>query len=346
LYEEDQGGRTRDLAETLAVIERNAGIALTTNTAQWWYNLVGYHVFHQQEMIQRIAELNGAAHRALEKDRASAAEVALVCDLESMYYSRYQGSPFRQALYYGAYNEAGRMGAPFEMYLAEDLKDPRMPDYKLYVFMNQFHADKDTGAAIARKIRRNNAVAVWCYAPGYISPDGFSAETMRDLTGMQTTASTSEQKLQMTSTAEASPITQYFTGSKPYMLGPVFKVDDPAAEVLASTEFGPALAVRQFQDWRSVYCLMPLDHALLTGLCEYAGAHVYCKSGDVFTANSGYLMLHTTTAGAKTIVLPKPCTVRDAVSGDLVGEGISSFTQALPEKVTRIYELTPRKPDR
>jgi len=344
-HEKDEHGRTKNLAETLAVIERCVGLVLTKNIAQWWSNLGGHHEFHQQETMQRIADLDRIAHRALEKNRASTAEVALICDIESMYYSRYQGSPFREAMYYkGTYGEAARMGAPFEMYMTEDLKNPDMPDYKLYIFMNQFYADKETRAAIARKIRRNNAVAVWCYAPGYISPDGFSTDTMRELTGMTITASDNQRKLQLVPVSKISPITRYFTGSPMYEVGPIFKVADPRAEVLGKTEFGPALVARQFDGWRSVYCLMPLGRALLTGLCEYAGVHVYCKSGDVFTVNAGYLMLHTTAAGAKHIVLPRSCTVRDVISGELIGEGISSFTRELPEKVTRIYELTTQRP--
>jgi len=340
-YEKNTHGRTKNLAETLAVIERGVGLALTKNTAQWWYNLVGFHVFHQQEMMQRIADLKRVASQALEKNRASTAEVALIYDIESMYYHRYRSSVFRRGFYYsGTYCEAARMGAPFEGYMVDDLKNPNMPDYKLYIFMNQFYADEETRAMIARKIRRNNAVAVWCYAPGYISPDGFSADTMAELTGMTMAASNSEQQLRMTTVATASPITRYFTESPEHKVGPVFKVADPKATVLGKTEFGPGLAVKEFDDWRSVYCLMPLDRKLLTGLCEYAGVHVYCKSGDALTVNSSYLMLHTSTPGKKRIVLPKACTVRNALSGELIGEGIESFERELPDKVTRIYEMS------
>ncbi|MDY0167929.1 MAG: LamG-like jellyroll fold domain-containing protein [Thermoguttaceae bacterium] len=340
-YEKNIAGRTKNLDETLSVIERGVGLALTRNTAQWWYNLTGYHMFHQQEVMQRIAELKVLAHRAVQRDRQPVAEVALVYDIKSMYYHRYQSSPFRRDLYYnGIYCEAGRMGAPFDVYMTEDLGNPKMPDYKLYIFANQFHADPETRETIARKVRRNNAVAVWCYAPGYISPEGFSAGAMERLTGMAMAASESEQELQMTASETGSPIAKYFTQSPAYTIGPIFKVADPQATILGATEFGPALAIREFDAWRSVYCLMPPDRDLLRGLCEYAGVHVYCTSGDTCTVNAGYLMLHTSTAGEKQIVLPGARTVCDALTGEIIGKNISSFKQTLPENVTRIYELS------
>ncbi len=340
-YEKDMAGRTKNLAETLSVIERAVGLALTRNTAQWWFNLVGYHMFHQQEIMQRIAELKQVADRALGKNRESVAQVALIYDIKSMYYHRYRSSPFRRNLYYsGTYCEAGRMGAAFDVYMPQDLDNPKMPDYKLYIFMNQFYADEKTRQAIARKVRRNNAVAVWCYAPGYISPDGFSADTMAKLTGMSIECSKSERELRMTPTAKPSPITRYFTESPQYKIGPLFKVADPKADVLGQTEFGPALAVREFDNWRSVYCLMPLDRKLLTGLCEYAGVHVYCKSGDTCTVNTSYLMLHTSTSGEKQIMLPAARTVCNALTGEVIGRNVTSFKRTLPENVTRIYELS------
>ena len=57
------------------------------------------------------------------------------------------------------------------------------------------------------------------------------------------------------------------------------------------------------------------------------------------TANERFVMLHTVTAGEKTIALPKPCAVTELITGIDLGDRLLQIRATLPAGVTRIYRL-------
>lgn len=144
----------------------------------------------------------------------------------------------------------------------------------------------------------------------------------------------------MTITDPAHPI----TASAPETLrwswevSPTLSVADADATVPGTVADRPALAVRECDDWRSVYSLLPLRREILQDLCEYAGVHVYSDTHDTFFANRSYAILHTATAGDKRIVLTEPADVTELVTGRSLGP-VDVIEEALAPGVTRIYRL-------
>jgi hypothetical protein len=127
-----------------------------------------------------------------------------------------------------------------------------------------------------------------------------------------------------------------------YKFGPLFKVDDPAAKTLGTAGGLAALAVKELQNCRMVYSLMPLTSGLLQGLCDYAGVHVYSRSNDVFIMNKSYIMLHTSTTGDKLIKLPGKYNINELFSGKNQGKATSQIIEKnLAKEVTKIYHITP-----
>jgi len=224
-----------------------------------------------------------------------------------------------------------------------------MPDYKLYISLNPFYLTDAMRAAIKAKVRRNNAVAAWFYAPGFVGEDGtLSVHGIRDLTGIAVQHAEEERSLHLEVTHFDHPITAEVAPSdvlsRTEPLGPVFWADDPQAVVLGRlTPGGKAgMAVREFGTWRSVYCASPtMSTALLRGLARYAGAHVYSRSDDPFYANHSYAMIHTATGGLKQITLPEPRDVYDALSGESVARATATIRLEIPEQTTRIFRLCP-----
>jgi hypothetical protein len=127
--------------------------------------------------------------------------------------------------------------------------------------------------------------------------------------------------------------------AKNYGVGPWFSVVDPDAKIIGTFKDQPALAVKEFSNWRSVYSLMPLTKELLMGLCDYAGVHIYSRSFDVFRANKNYIMLHTSTAGNKTISLPRKAKVTEVLTGKAIACKQRKFSEKLPAQKTRIYRI-------
>jgi hypothetical protein len=334
--------KTNDEAETLSVLQRSFGMTLAQNSGVWW-RVFENDWYHQNETMETIAALKRAGDESLKVDKSSIAQVALVYDENAAYSLAGGDSAFLRAQVWGAYEGASRMGAPFDMVLLDDLlnnsKGKKLPDYKLYIFLNTYRTDDATRKAIAEKVRKNNAVAVWCYAPGYMNGGKFDADAMQELTGMKLSEKREEQQLTLQIADKNHPITKFAQTFVPYKFGPVFSVADEQAKVLASTSNGPALAVKEFKNWRSVYSLMPLSQELLQGLCDYAGVPVYSRSFDVLYANRSYVFLYTSSAGEKTIDLPAKANVTEVLSNKVVAQGAKNFSERLEAGAARLYRI-------
>jgi hypothetical protein len=175
-----------------------------------------------------------------------------------------------------------------------------------------------------------------------MTDDKFSADAMQELTGMKISEKREEQQLTLQIADKNHPITKFAQTFTPYKFGPVFSVADEQAKVLASTLNGPALAVKEFQNWRSVYSLMPLTQELLQGLCDYAGVPVYSRSFDVLYANRGYVFLYTSSAGEKTITLPEKADVTEVLANKVVARNAKVFSEKLEAGAVRLYRLERR----
>ena len=166
---------------------------------------------------------------------------------------------------------------------------------------------------------------------------------MQALTGIAVQARSEELPGELTRSPEAHAITAHVPPHRKHgwSVGPVFSVTDPGAKVLGKTGPCASLAVKEFEDWRSVYSMLPLTREVLLGLCQYAGVHAYSQTFDPFFANRGFAVIHTASAGPKRIALPGAHDVHNALTGRVVGRGITEIRATLPKHTTRVYWLTP-----
>ncbi len=337
--------RTATLEETVSVLQRSFGYSLTKGTGLWWFLLAGNATFHQAEVMDAIAEMKRAGDTALEADRSQIHDVAVFIDEPSMHYTNSKSNPpLRLGLLRKTLDELACMGASYDTYLLSDLKHRELPDYKLYIFLNAFRIDAETRAAIDAKVKTANKTAAWVYAPGYVGEDGFSTDNMTELTGMtfQVHDESVEAELALTDTPHVVTSKVPRDHRLGWSVGPVFSVNDPAAVALGRTGEHVSLAVRELDDWHSVYSMLPLSRELLLGLCRYASVHIYSETLDPFSASKSFVMIHTASAGPTHIVLPGKHDVVDALSGRPIGKGVSEIQETLPVGVTRIYRITPR----
>jgi hypothetical protein len=333
--------RTRDARETISVIERNFGETLVNNAGYWW-RLFNNNWFHDNSVMEAIANLKRAGEASLSHDKTSIAQVAFIHDDEMPFYLGGGSNNFIREQVWGAYENAVRMGAPFDFYAMDDLRNhaAQMPDYKIYIFLNAWRMDAKTRAAIDAKVKRNNAVAVWCYAPGYMDADNtgtFSLDAMRALTGFHFVSQKTQDAQTFQWNDQTHPIARLSPSAiKPQTIGVTFGVTD-ADKVLASTSTGAALAVKEMNGWRSVYSEIPLTSELLQGLCDYAGVHIYSRSFDVLYANKSYVALYTSTAGEKTITLPEKAEVTEVLSNKVIARDAKTFSEKLEAGAERLY---------
>ncbi|MBT3375409.1 MAG: hypothetical protein HN742_14455 [Lentisphaerae bacterium] len=334
------GYRTDTMQETLATLRRVVGHSLTRGTGLWYFLLAGNTTFHDQEIMTDIAAMKRICDEALTHNRAPAAEVAVFADEASMHLYD-TGHPIAKHLGLRLLDELAQAGAPFDLYQLDDIANPELPDYRVYVFPNAFRKDEALHQAITRKVRRNGATVLWVYAPGFVGTDGGDIQRMQALTGLRIEVLADGVAPCALNGSEAHPVTSALSTplQVSFPLVPAFSVIDDDATVLAHTDTCAGLAVREFPQWRSVYSLVPPDRELLLGLYRYAGVHIYCDTFDTIGASPDYLMIHTATAGRKKLRLPRACNVTELVTGRRVGKSVRTIREKLPKGVTRIYRL-------
>ena len=341
LFPQEVYGRPSNWQESCMQIRRGASLASVMGMGCWFLGLPPY-TYHEENIMKEMALQQRVMDQVLKENTASAAEVALIYDEESMRHTAFNRSRFLGAHIRDFYDDLFHAGAPFDAYLLEDLDNPAMPDYKLYLFVNTFEFTPEKMKMIHAKLARNKAVAFWSYAPGLIHGERFSVENMKKLTSIAFGMEKGPVHVSLTPGRISHILTRNSGKHKVYPVGPFLYVKDPAALILGTAGGKGALAVKKTPQWTSVYSLMPLNREMLSSLYKFAGVHIYLETQDVFFANRSYLMLHTSTPGSKTFHLKQPSDVTEVYTGKVLGRNVRSFTDPdLGFGVSRFYHIRP-----
>lgn len=314
----DPDGRNYSFENAVAIHQRNFAQVLTHGLGIWWFidNPPGTYLEWQktepafQPWLERFHSIGTWA---LGLDRSPQAEVAVLLDDESMFYEEFENTLSIPLIWHQRHQGLARFGAPYDIYLLQDLIDGKLPPYKLYIFLNAFRLDENRRDALSKQIKRDGKVALWIYAPGYVS-EGLSTETMTDLCGFEFESSDIPWGPFMHITDFDHTITReipqdLFWGTNG-IIGPLFHLKDPEARVLGQVVYAlgrckAGLGLKEFADWSSVYCAAPnIPAPVLRGIARYAGVHLYNGKGDVLNATADLLAVHTVAGGAREFSLP------------------------------------------
>lgn len=271
-------------------------------------------------------------------------QVAIITDEDSFFYLRNSGEITRPsvALMRRMFNT---MGCPVGLYLMEDLCEGKVPDsVRFYVFLNAYRVTSKQRQQLRAQVARDNKTALWLYAPGFIEQDA-SADNISNLIGFEVTQlsvpTPSRVKLVDAPPAPLNRLPGGHNFGVDFEPTPLFAVKLDQAEV---TSFGTyegtsqiALAMKRLPHWTSVFCGgLQVSAEVLREFARSAGAHIYCETNDVISAAPGFISIHPTTAGSKTLIFPRPVRLRDLLSGELVGPRNSKHTFSLQKGETRL----------
>ncbi len=310
------------MEETRSVHYRAWGNAMTQGVNLWWMLLSGNSTFHDPLIMGDIANMVKHEPEILSLDRSKVAEIAVLCDEESMHYVNAFHKQFH------AYNREARerlahIGAPIDFYLMSDIANAKMPDYKVYVFLNAFYITPAQRKIIHEKLARNKAVAVWCYGAGYLSPTGNNVKTMELLTGFKFDKVGKMTKQHLALKNSGNPIIKDMKKSEEeFFFAPGFSVKpDSGVTILGSFGKHNVLAAKECSFGTSVYTLMPPAPELLRSICRMKNIHLYNEENDVIRANNSVVMIHASTGGKKVINLPWNTPAKEVVSGKIYPAG-------------------------
>ncbi len=317
--------------------------------------------FDSPETIADLKTIRGAGSRAVADSVKRSAEIAVVVDeraydflaFENTSYGNFPRREYRADGTVSSYNAGtlrltgnlvsfqrarlGHIGAPVDYLLASDV-EKNIGKYKFWIFLDVFTADDGFRNAV-RKLRTSNNVLLWFYAPGVIADGSDSTENIARLTGIKV------RKLANGGSPEILLNDGRIAGAPeelPVLYSPLPGDSAVFGKYLDSGE--PAASVRMTGTARDVFwggnVMEPEE---FRHFAKLAGVHIYCDSDDVIFANERFLTFHASSAGKKTIFLPKKAAVTDLFSGAAVSDTAEQFSFDAKLHETRIFELNAGK---
>ncbi len=362
--------------ETRGLLVRDFAYSFTKGFGLWWTDLFG-GTFHDNQISRLLTDLRRIDEQALDMDKSSTAEIAVVLDESGFMYCG-DGEPLFNALLTAQKQwQLGFLGAPWEPHLLSDLDNPSLKNFKLYLFLNTFHVTPAQRDLIHARLKRNGATAIWVYAPGYIT-DRLAVRNMSTLTGITLAGNDTPGELHVDINNSNHP----FTSSLPknfaygtdvgvqdiiryydhqiylkdprdpslrrdlpgFRISPRFYADDAKATVLGKLAGldKPGLVVKPQSGWTSVYSAAPiLPAALLRNIARAAGCRIYSDANDVVYANQSFLCIYAPAGGTRTVHLPRKSRVVDLLAGKTLAEGVADFPLSLAPNTSILLRLEP-----
>ncbi len=338
--------RTDTPWQTAQIVKRNIATALCYASGVefkdwangWWEDV---------ETMAVIRQMNRLAQESVRHDRTPIARIAVVINPRSTMYVRDESKLYLTLNSQQMHLTYSRIGAPHDRILIDDL--PKARDYDLYIVQDCLYLTDTERQMLKDSLCRAGKTVLWLYAPGIIGDKGISVDAVSALTGMKLAVDETRTKFHLKLSDGTHPYNQGVGGMEiPTYdeFGPLFFVDDPETRTLGMgwSCFGvlkPAFAVRQFKDWTSVYCSVPvLPPTVIRNIAREAGVHIYTDNNDFVAANNWLLCVCAASDGPRTIHLPHAARVVDALTGELTTPKAKEFTLAMKYGETRVWKLT------
>ncbi len=353
-----------DVRDSIVTLKRDFARILCEDIYAWWFDQHEKGGRYQHDEIYRLfARQKEIAEFAYSLDRQKNNEIALIYDQESCHtVSAYTNTLM---LDYYRTSDLHRIGAPVDYYFHNDLGREDMPGYKLYIMMNLFRLSDEERKTILDRAKRDHAVVLWLYAPGFLNPDRervMDNANMEDLIGMRVGRIDHTCSPRFRLTDLSHPAVRYGVQDRRYgyidrdvhsnvwlenvlapaYMNPGFYIDDESVQVLGTyCEMGlPAYALKEMDGWTSVYCAPQiLRSELIASLAEYAGCHLYNTQDDVIYANANFVTIHASFKGEHTIRFPRPVSPYEVYEKRYCGHNVTEIVVDMRLGDTRMFSL-------
>ena len=340
--------------DSINILKRNFGRNICDDLQGWWFDQhIGGGRYKFPEIYDLFKRQSEIAEKAYSLDRDKGHEIAFIYDEESVHMVAPKTT--HDTIEYMRNYEIARIGAGVDIYYHNDMSNPDMPDYKLYVFFNTYCLTDKEREDIRKKLAKNHATALFMYASGVINPDAderFSETNMTELLGMNIKMDKEVRTPLFRVTAD-HPLTDGMDKGRSYgdldrhikhsvihiadwqignyersYLCPCFYAEDDEVSVAGTfRETGlPALALKEQADYNVIHCGAKVIRAeVIRSIAEYAGCHIYMDSDDVLYQNKNFVVIHASESGKKTVKLPKNCSPYEVYEEKYYGQNTDTI---------------------
>lgn len=346
----------RSNEESLAILCRELGNTLCHGAGMWWFDFWARWYDEPAHMAHVSAAL-ALGNRLINKPLNSVAEVLLVVDEQSMAHQGWRSllGPCLSNLVV----ELGHMGAPFDIVEATDLARVLSPRHRLVVIANAWCTNHWADVDFA--LPDGGRSVIWLYAPLACSsrnPATICGFSVRHNTGAPAWpgllpvdengpgsrfGARWRRRLVEQPLVEASCPREISSEARlvPLVCAPA-AVDEEGLDILARTADGRAgMAAREMNGWTSLWVASPILSApWLRAIACAADVHLYLDTGDTVYACTDLLCVAAShEAGRRTLRLPSPRTLSNALTGELVQENTQELDVSLSTNEVLVLAL-------
>ncbi len=242
-----------------------------------------------------------------------------------------------------------RAGVSANFYLMDDLLDGNLSSSPVYIFLNAYRLPAGDVRALHERFAAENATAIWIYAPGYLDVT-MNKNNVRDTVGMEIKSFDEPSAGGSVYTLSGGHwIEQNQAFGESRMLAPLFYIDEPEADVLATFQQTekPSVAVRTMEaGWTSVFIAEPrLSAPLLREILRILEQPVYFRPGkerffDTAYINRRLVAIHAEESGERIVNLGAFYDIVDLFDSSIGWPQKESFVQNFKKGETRLFKLT------
>ena len=250
---------------TRTVFWREVAKNLADGSGFWWMDLGGGW-FDDPDVMAEFSRLTKAASRVQEKPKASASDILVLVDEESLYHMNVS-EHFRLGFMEDFLCELRMTGTLSDVYRLADLDKLDLSRYKLIIFAYTFKMTKKQ-RELVKEIGKDK-ILMFNYAAGAISEEGVSLNNTQDVTGVM---------LAQTEKTEYD--------------FPTLKIAGGEKEVLFRDEEGAPRVVRT-ADGTIVNTKPYLKAEELRTVTDLAGCHAYAPVGNIVYGDARFIAVFT-----------------------------------------------------
>ncbi|MCD6360554.1 MAG: hypothetical protein J7M38_06760, partial [Armatimonadetes bacterium] len=201
--------------------------------------------------------------------------VVILDDVSARYLRRDGGLVY--PLFAGQLDELAELGVPWRLHTMADLLAGDVPPARAWLFLDAFRLNREERVQIVDRLCRDHNLLIWVYAPGAVDTHMLSGRTMKNLTGIKLSFTTTPGPLRVRVPANSPLLDEHMAEGLQFGVGECFPLffsaDDRADRMgaLMGTDF-VGLAVREYSNCVMAYSAAPAVPAeILRGLLRRAG---------------------------------------------------------------------------
>ena len=240
-------------------------------------------------------------------------------------------------------------GASTAFGLLDDLLESRLPASPVYVFLNAYRIPASDVKTLHARFAEEQATAIWVYAPGYLDVT-MNKNNVRDTVAMNIRQFEEPSPAGSVYTLGGGHwIEQGQTFGEARLIDPLFYIDEPEADVLATFQQTekPSVAIRTLEEgWTSVFIAEPrLSAPLLREILRILEQPVYFRPGkerllDAAFINPRLVAIHAAESGERIVNLGAFYDIVDLFDASIGWPQKESFVLNVKKGETRLFHLT------